>query len=84
MVPVQVGRRPLTCEPTWLAVKLSLLAFGLIAFPTPLDGLPYASMIKFGIIMLMLPIFWLWVIRAVPKGVALDNIPPRALPPERG
>ncbi len=62
---------------------LSLLAFGLIAFPTPLDGLPYASLIKFGIIMLMLPIFWLWVIRAVPKGVALDSIPPRALPPDR-
>jgi hypothetical protein len=57
------------------------LAFALIAFPTPLDGLPYSNLIKLGIILLMLPIFWRWVLGAMPRGVPLDDIPKRALPP---
>jgi len=59
---------------------LGALAFALVALPTPIDGLPYANLIKFGIILLMLPIFWR-VLGAMPKGVPLDAIPKRALPP---
>jgi len=62
-------------------VGFGALAFALIAFPTPLDGAPFAMLIKLAIILLMLPIFWLWVLRAMPRGVALDDIPERALPP---
>jgi len=61
---------------------LSALAYVLVAVPTPLDALPYASLVKFGLILLMLPVFWRWVIGAVPRGVAPDAIPERALPPE--
>jgi hypothetical protein len=61
---------------------LGALAFVLAAVRTPLDALPYAGMIKLGIILLMLPVFWVWVVRAMPRGVALDAIPERALPPE--
>ena len=61
---------------------LGALAFGLVAMRTPLDALPYASAVKLGIILLMLPLFWVIVVRAVPRGVALDAIPERALPPE--
>lgn len=61
---------------------LCALAFALIAFPTPLDDLPNATLVKLGLILLMLPLFWLWVLRAMPRGVALDAIPERALPPE--
>jgi len=60
---------------------LGALAYVLAAVRTPLDTLPFASLVKLGIILLMLPIFWRWVIGAVPKGVALDAIPERALPP---
>lgn len=60
---------------------LGALAFALIAVPTPLDGLPYAGLIKLAIILLMLPIFWRWVLGAMPRGVPLDDIPKRALPP---
>jgi hypothetical protein len=66
-----------------LLVSLFILggiALALVTFPTPIDGLPYANLIKFGIILLMLPIFWR-VLGAMPKGVPLDDIPKRALPP---
>jgi hypothetical protein len=63
---------------------LGALAFVLIAVRTPLDALPYAGPIKAGFILLMLPLFWVWVIRAMPKGVALDALPERALPPSAG
>ncbi len=56
-------------------------AFALIAFPTPLDALPFSTLIKLVIILLMLPVFWRWVLGAMPRGVALDDIPKRALPP---
>jgi hypothetical protein len=59
---------------------LGALAYVLVAVPTPLDALPYAALLKFGVILLMLPIFWRWVLRIVPRGVAPDQIPDRALP----
>jgi energy-converting hydrogenase Eha subunit C len=65
-------------------IGLCVLAYVLVALPTPLDGLPYAALAKFGIVLAMLPMFWLWVARAMPRGVPLDAIPERALPPEKG
>lgn len=65
-------------------LALGLIAFALIAVPTPLDALPFAGIAKFAIIALMLPIFWAWVLKAMPRGVPLDAIPARALPPEGG
>lgn len=62
-------------------IALGVLAYVLVAVPTPLDVLPYASPIKFGVILLMLPIFWRWVLKAVPRGVAPNDIPERAFPP---
>jgi hypothetical protein len=64
-------------------IGLGALAFVLAAVPTPIDALPspYGAAVKLVIILLMLPIFWR-VLRAMPRGVALDAIPPRALPPE--
>jgi hypothetical protein len=66
-----------------LAALLGLggLAFALVTIRTPLDTVPYAALIKFAIILLMLPIFWRWVLGAMPRGVPLDDIPKRALPP---
>lgn len=62
-------------------IGFGVLAFVLVAVPTPLDALPSANLVKLALILLMLPIFWVWVIRAMPRGVALDAIPERALPP---
>jgi len=59
---------------------LGLLAYILVAVRTPLDALPYANLVKFGIILLMLPIFWRSVLKIVPRGVAPDEIPERAFP----
>jgi hypothetical protein len=63
---------------------LGALAFVLVAIRTPLDALPNANVVKLGLILLMLPVFWIWLARAVPRGVTLDAIPERALPPEVG
>jgi hypothetical protein len=63
---------------------LGVAAFALVAFPTPFDALPFAAVAKLVIILLMLPIFWRWVIKAMPRGVPLDDIPDRALPPASG
>lgn len=60
---------------------LGVLAYLLVAVPTPLDASPYAVAVKLGIILLMLPIFWRLVLKAIPRGVAPDKIPERALPP---
>lgn len=57
------------------------LAFTLIAVRTPLDSLPYAPLIKLAIVLAMLPVFWGWVLGHMPRGVALTDIPDRALPP---
>jgi len=64
-------------------LALGALAYVLVAVPTPLDALPYSAPIKFGIILLMLPLFWRAVLKVVPRGVAPDQIPDRALPPQR-
>lgn len=61
-------------------LALGAAAFALIALPTPLDALPYANLVKFGAILLMLPVFWRWVIGITPRGVPPDAIPERALP----
>lgn len=61
-------------------IGLGALAYGLVAVRTPIDGLPYAGLIKFGVIALMLPVFWRWVLGAMPRGVSLDEIPARVLP----
>lgn len=62
-------------------IALGALAFVLVAVRTPLDALPFSGLIKFGLILAMLPVFWRWVIGAIPKGVPPDAIPDRALPP---
>jgi hypothetical protein len=62
-------------------IALSALAFVLIAVRTPIDALPYANLFKFALIVIMLPVFWRWVLKAMPRGVPLDSIPDRALPP---
>jgi hypothetical protein len=62
-------------------IGLGVLAYVLVAVRTPLDALPYANLVKFGIILLMLPVFWRWVLRSMPRGVAPDQIPDRAFPP---
>jgi hypothetical protein len=64
-------------------VVLGGVAFALIAVPTPLDALPFAGLVKLAIILVMLPVFWRWVIGAMPRGVPLDHIPERALPSQR-
>jgi hypothetical protein len=64
-------------------IVLGVLAFVLATVSTPIDHLAYAGLLKFGVIALMLPVFWGWVIRAMPRGVALDDVPERALPPEQ-
>lgn len=57
------------------------LAYALIAIRTPFDAWEYASLAKLVIILLMLPILWRWVLGSMPRGVPLDDIPVRALPP---
>ncbi len=61
-------------------IGFGLIAFGLIAFPTMLDGLPYAPLVKLGVVLAMLPLFAWWVFGVAPHGVALDDIPERAFP----
>lgn len=63
-------------------IAFGALAFALVVIPTPFDSLPYAALAKLGIILLMLPIFWRWVIGSVPRGIPLSEIPDRAFPPE--
>lgn len=63
-------------------IGLGALAFVLVAVRTPFDYLPYSGMVKFGIILLMLPVFWRWVLGSMPRGVPLDQLPERALPPQ--
>lgn len=63
-------------------LALCVLVFVLATAPTPLDALPFAPLIKLGIIVGTLPLFARWVLGAMPRGVALTEIPSRALPPE--
>ena len=67
-----------------LAALVSFCAFALalILVPTPLDALPYAGLVKLGLILVMAPAFGRWVLGSMPRGVRLSEIPPRALPPD--
>ncbi len=65
-------------------VAFCALAYALIAIPTPLDAWEYSSLAKLVVILLMLPVLWRWVLGSMPRGVPLDAIPPRALPPLHG
>lgn len=79
-----IGETPVRYFLLLLAALIGLggLAVALIVVRTPLDTLPFAGLVKLAIILLMLPVFARWVIGAAPKGVALDAVPQRALPPE--
>ncbi len=81
---VLIGETPRRYFFILLAALLGLgaLAYVLFALATPLDDLPYAMLIKLAIMLLMLPVFWRWVLGAMPRGVALTEIPDRALPPD--
>jgi hypothetical protein len=61
-------------------VAIATLAITLTLVRTPLDALAYATPIKLALVLLTVPILW-QVIRAMPRGLALDAIPERALPP---
>ncbi|MDX2274108.1 MAG: hypothetical protein NW206_01555 [Hyphomonadaceae bacterium] len=56
------------------------LALALIA-PTPLDNLAFGGLIKLMLILVMLPAFAFGIIRALPRGIPLDEVPERAFPP---
>jgi hypothetical protein len=58
------------------------LALALALTPTPFDRLPYIGVAKLIVLLLMLPFFWRWVLRAMPRGVDPGAIPERALPPQ--
>lgn len=62
-------------------VVLGGSAFALIAMPTPFDASAFAAPIKLALILAMLPLFWSLALRAMPRGVTLDAVPDRALPP---
>jgi hypothetical protein len=64
-------------------IGLAALAIVLTTVRTPLDTLPFANLVKFAVILLMLPVFWRWVLRAMPRGVALNAVPAEALPPTK-
>jgi hypothetical protein len=65
-------------------VGLIAVSYALIVVRTPLDAYTFAPLVKFGLIVLLLPIFWHWIFGRIPRGVPLDAIPDRALPPEGG
>ena len=65
-------------------IVLGGLAFTLATVHTPLDQLSFAPLLKVAIILAMLPLFWVWVIKRMPRGVPIDAIPDRALPPSSG
>ena len=61
-------------------VVLCAAAYVLVAVRTPIDGLPYAMLIKLALVLLMLPVLWR-ILGAMPRGVAITDIPERVLPP---
>lgn len=63
-------------------LAIAALAFALLLIRTPLDATPFAAPVKLGLILLLLPVFWLGVLRSLPRGAPLDCVPERALPPE--
>jgi hypothetical protein len=59
---------------------LCAAAYVLVAVRTPIDDLPYAMLIKLALVLLMIPAIWR-VLGTMPRGVAITEIPERALPP---
>lgn len=59
---------------------LAALAYVLALAPTPLDSWSYAPLLRLGMIAVLVVAFWRWVVGILPRGVALDQIPDRALP----
>ena len=51
------------------------VALALATVKTPIDGWEAAPLVKLGVILAMLPLFARWVLGAVPRGVALTEIP---------
>jgi hypothetical protein len=56
------------------------IALALATVATPIDHWSMTPLLKLGVILAMVPLFARWVLGAMPRGVALDEIPPRALP----
>jgi hypothetical protein len=52
-----------------------------LAASTPLDDWAFGGLVKLAIIAVMLPAFALGILRALPRGVPLDEVPDRAFPP---
>ena len=65
-------------------LALCALAYALVVVRTPLDALSYAPMLKLGFIGALVFVFWRWVVGALPRGFALDQVPARALPAVAG
>ena len=57
----------------------SLLAVAALALGLLLA--PLAAPVKLGLVLLIMALFWFGVLRALPRGAALDAIPEHALPP---
>jgi hypothetical protein len=61
-------------------ISFCALAVALVA-PTPLDGWAYGGLLKLAVIAIMLPAFVFGILRALPRGVPLNEVPDRAFPP---
>lgn len=57
------------------------LALALTLLPTPLDSWAYGGLVKLAAILILLPAFAFGILRALPRGVPLDQAPDRAFPP---
>jgi len=64
-------------------LAIAALALALTVIPTPLDATPFALPVKFALVLSLLPLFWIGILRSLPRGAPLDAVPDRALPPER-
>ncbi|WP_395646569.1 hypothetical protein [Terricaulis sp.] len=65
-------------------LAMGALALALAALPTPPAMAEWAPLAKFALVLALLPVFWAGILRVIPRGVPLDQIPARALPPEGG
>jgi hypothetical protein len=63
-------------------LAIAALGLALTVIPTPLDATPLGLPIKLGLVLSLLPLFWVGVLRSLPRGAPLDAVPDRALPPE--
>ena len=62
---------------------LAAAAVALILVPTPFDAAPATALIKLLLVLLMLPTFAIWCLKAFPRGAPLDRIPADAFPSEQ-